>query len=86
MSEQGKLFGEEKNPGSESPSREAPALASQFPGPANPQYHAETLLAYLANIERIALYVHSLEDWERCSVDLLDNCRAALVLVKCLYK
>ena len=68
----------------ERPETHKPALITSFPGPADKRYHAETLLAYLTNIERLATYIQSSEDWQLASVELLDNTRAALALVKCM--
>ncbi len=61
----------------------APALVTKFPGPGDRRYHSETLLAYLTNIERLAVHATP-DDWPKVCVDLLENCRAALVLVKCM--
>lgn len=80
MAEQLEIGG---TPGPE-PVREKPALVTSFPGPKHKQYHAETMLAYLTNIERLALHVQTIEDWKLSSVDLLDNCRAAIHLTKCM--
>lgn len=77
-------FGKTAVPAPEPESRMGPALVTKFPGPSDRKYHAETLLAYLTNIERLAVHVRTIEDWQLASVDLLDNCRAALVIVKCM--
>lgn len=46
--------------------------------------HHKTLIGYLENIERLALNVKSIEDWQLASVDLLDNTHAALALLRCM--
>lgn len=75
-------FGQSALPGSELTS--TPGPVTKFPGPGNRQYHPETLLAYLTNIERLAARVKTIEDWQMISVDLLDNCQAAQQLLKCM--
>jgi len=46
--------------------------------------HLTVLRGYLQNIERLATHVQTIEDWQLASVDLLDNCHAALELLKCM--
>lgn len=46
--------------------------------------HIKILLGYVENIERLATHVKTIEDWQLVSVDLMDNCQAAKVLLKCL--
>jgi len=77
-------FGQTAIPETEPPAKVLPGPVTNYPGPASKKYHAETLLAYLTNIERLSLRVNTIEDWQLISVELLDNCRAALTLVKCI--
>ena len=44
--------------------------------------HLEVLLGYLGNIERLAGQVKSFEDYQMISVDLLDNVKAAMTLLR----
>lgn len=46
--------------------------------------HCQTLVGYLENIERLAVNVKTIEDFQFASVDLLDNCRAAITLLRCM--
>lgn len=78
------IFGQTSLPEQEPPAKTGAAIETTFPGPKNKRYHIETMMAYLTNIEQLAVHVQTIEDWQLASVDLLDNCRAALVLVKCM--
>ncbi len=46
--------------------------------------HLKILQGYLENIERLATHAVTHEDWQLASVDLIDNCRAAQELIKCM--
>ena len=78
------IFGQTELPEQEPPAQTGAGPVMTFPGPKDKRYHIETLMAYLTNIERLATHIQTIEDWQLASVDLLDNTRAALVLVKCM--